>query len=298
MVVAADTVDVDETAGLRSALFGQTHDPSTGLMHYNARYYDPQIGRFISADTIVPNPADPQDLNRYSYVGNNPTNMVDPSGHTGGTCQQLKDADHLPGSYSCPTPDRGGEGIRGPHVGSLDTHPKGVSTDSIWATVKYARRHFGKMVSFGEVASETDELIVTTKALVVPRWNEPGFDVIIRWDAATDTTEFSIAGGTFISYEDIPAELAYDVIRPFFLDPFQAKTVTGWPDTDLSGTWEEFASSYAAIADWNRAQHFAQEGAIAEPDEKVSDAFDSLQVGQYDFPNRVYLIPLVTDDWP
>ena len=63
---------------------GQTLDESTGLMHYNARYYDPLVGRFISADTIVPNPADPQQLNRYTYVTNNPIRYVDPSGHVGG----------------------------------------------------------------------------------------------------------------------------------------------------------------------------------------------------------------------
>ncbi len=41
---------------------GQRLD-STGLYYYGARYYDPLIGRFISADTIVPNPANPQSFN-------------------------------------------------------------------------------------------------------------------------------------------------------------------------------------------------------------------------------------------
>jgi hypothetical protein len=50
-------------------------------MYYRARYYDPAIGRFISADTIVPNPENPQDLNRYAYVRNNPLKYTDPSGH-------------------------------------------------------------------------------------------------------------------------------------------------------------------------------------------------------------------------
>jgi len=59
---------------------GQRLD-STGLYYYNARYYDPQIGRFISADTVVPNPANPQAFNRYSYCLNNPLKYVDPSGH-------------------------------------------------------------------------------------------------------------------------------------------------------------------------------------------------------------------------
>ena len=43
-----------------------------GLYFYNARYDDPGLGRFIQPDTIIPNPGDPQSLNRYSYAGNNP----------------------------------------------------------------------------------------------------------------------------------------------------------------------------------------------------------------------------------
>jgi len=48
-----------------------------------AREYDPSLGRWLSADTIVPDLADPQSLNRYSYVSNNPLRYVDPSGHEG-----------------------------------------------------------------------------------------------------------------------------------------------------------------------------------------------------------------------
>jgi RHS repeat-associated protein len=39
------------------------------------------LERFLSADTIVPGPANPQAFNRYSYVLNSPTGLVDPSGH-------------------------------------------------------------------------------------------------------------------------------------------------------------------------------------------------------------------------
>ena len=60
---------------------GQRFDGSTGLYFYNSRYYDPQLGRFIQADPIVPSPGDPQALNRYSYVRNNPLKYTDPSGH-------------------------------------------------------------------------------------------------------------------------------------------------------------------------------------------------------------------------
>ena len=60
---------------------GQIEDTTTGLKFYNARYMDPVLGRFVSPDTIVPNPSNGQDYNRYSYVLNNPIRYNDPSGH-------------------------------------------------------------------------------------------------------------------------------------------------------------------------------------------------------------------------
>ncbi len=59
---------------------GQRED-TTGLYFYNARYYDPVVGRFAQADTILPNAGNPQDLNRYSYARNSPVCYNDPSGH-------------------------------------------------------------------------------------------------------------------------------------------------------------------------------------------------------------------------
>jgi RHS repeat-associated protein len=52
---------------------------SIGLYNHKARYYDPQLARFISADNIEPK--GPQELNRYAYVLNNPINNNDPTGH-------------------------------------------------------------------------------------------------------------------------------------------------------------------------------------------------------------------------
>ena len=51
------------------------------LMDYGARFYSPILGRFISADSIVPQPGNPQSTNRYAYTLNNPLNYIDPSGH-------------------------------------------------------------------------------------------------------------------------------------------------------------------------------------------------------------------------
>ncbi|MBK7201760.1 RHS repeat-associated core domain-containing protein [Candidatus Amarolinea dominans] len=67
---------------------GQRKDGGSGLLFYNTRWYDPTVGRFIQADTIVSNPGDPQNLNRYAYAANNPLRFVDPSGH-----RECEDAD-------------------------------------------------------------------------------------------------------------------------------------------------------------------------------------------------------------
>ncbi|MBV8893440.1 MAG: RHS repeat-associated core domain-containing protein, partial [Acidobacteria bacterium] len=60
---------------------GQIKDQSIELYWYGTRCYEPSIGRFCQPDSVVPSAADPQSLNRYSYVRNNPLTRVDPSGH-------------------------------------------------------------------------------------------------------------------------------------------------------------------------------------------------------------------------
>jgi len=72
---------------------GQREMAGLGIYHYGARFYSPKLGRFLSPDTIVPGPANPQAYNRYSYVLNNPLKYIDPSGH--GQCQTQEDCDDL-----------------------------------------------------------------------------------------------------------------------------------------------------------------------------------------------------------
>jgi len=55
---------------------GRERDPLTGLMFYRARWYDSQVGRFISEDPI----GLAGGINQFAYVGNNPLNATDPLG--------------------------------------------------------------------------------------------------------------------------------------------------------------------------------------------------------------------------
>ncbi|MBI2045786.1 RHS repeat-associated core domain-containing protein [Candidatus Pacearchaeota archaeon] len=67
------------SSGERFTYTGKELDDS-GLYYYGARYYEPASGRFISPDPISGSIENPQSLNKYSYVLNNPNKFVDPSG--------------------------------------------------------------------------------------------------------------------------------------------------------------------------------------------------------------------------
>ena len=83
---------------------GNEHDAETGLDYFGARYYASTMGRFMSPDwsaKVAPVPyaklRDPQTLNLYAYVGNNPLFRTDPTGHyvcsgSKANCNLVKDA--------------------------------------------------------------------------------------------------------------------------------------------------------------------------------------------------------------
>jgi len=60
---------------------GHEQMDEVGLVHMGGRIYDPILGRFLQADPMVQAPENIQNLNRYSYVVNNPLNKTDPSGY-------------------------------------------------------------------------------------------------------------------------------------------------------------------------------------------------------------------------
>jgi RHS repeat-associated protein len=65
---------------------GQREITGLGIYHYQARFYSPKLGRFISPDTIIPVFENPQSWNRFSYAVNNPIRYNDPDGHCAPVC--------------------------------------------------------------------------------------------------------------------------------------------------------------------------------------------------------------------
>jgi RHS repeat-associated protein len=76
VLVSGVTESHGEFTNQEEDAFGQ------GFYFYNSRYYDAQLRRFLSADSLVPGAFDPQALNRYVYCRNNPIIYSDPDGHS------------------------------------------------------------------------------------------------------------------------------------------------------------------------------------------------------------------------
>jgi len=95
---------------------GQRQETEIGLYYYVARWYDPAIGRFIQADSIVPDPGSALGFDRFGYSYNNPLKFTDPTGNTpclDGDCTILG--------------------------GKLPDKPRKLPTRYLWSTNPYTR---------------------------------------------------------------------------------------------------------------------------------------------------------------
>ena len=70
---------------------GQESLAAAGLVNFNARWVDASLGTFSSPDSIIPNLFNPQALNRYGYVLNNPLRYTDPTGRLGDECASQRE---------------------------------------------------------------------------------------------------------------------------------------------------------------------------------------------------------------
>jgi RHS repeat-associated protein len=87
---------------------GHVQDATTGLTYMQQRYYDPQIGRFLSVDPVTADRGDMRHFNRYAYGYNNPYTFTDPDGR----CSAAY------GMLPCRTPDH----MRDPRHVQADRH--------------------------------------------------------------------------------------------------------------------------------------------------------------------------------
>ena len=75
------TIEGDNKARNEVCYTGGIYDSTTGLYYLNARYYNPEDGRFLTEDTYRGETKEPDTWHLYAYCKNNPVNYTDPSGH-------------------------------------------------------------------------------------------------------------------------------------------------------------------------------------------------------------------------
>ncbi len=90
---------------------GEAYEMETGLVFLRNRYYDPEIGRFISADPSLGKLSNPQTFNPYAYADNNPVNFIDPLG--------------LRSAKACAYP-----------AGTMTTHGESLTGHGFWVLTK------------------------------------------------------------------------------------------------------------------------------------------------------------------
>jgi RHS repeat-associated protein len=73
-------ISSDHPPQLSYGFNGEEKDCETGLIFLRQRYYDPSMGRFISPDFLIGDLTNPQTLNPYIFVLNNPISYIDPNG--------------------------------------------------------------------------------------------------------------------------------------------------------------------------------------------------------------------------
>ncbi|WP_226000779.1 RHS repeat domain-containing protein [Paenibacillus sp. BJ-4] len=74
---------------------GEYWDGTTGLQYLRARWYDPGTACFMGEDTYQGEISDPQSLNGYAYVKNNPLRFIDPSRHIPTAMEAAEMADNI-----------------------------------------------------------------------------------------------------------------------------------------------------------------------------------------------------------
>ncbi len=81
--ITSDTTKYDVATANPIRYRGYYYDADTNLYYLNARYYSPELRRFISPDdTAYLDPETPNGLNLYCYCNNDPVNYADPSGRS------------------------------------------------------------------------------------------------------------------------------------------------------------------------------------------------------------------------
>ena len=255
----------------------------SGLYYFNARYYDPEIGQFISPDTIVPDPGKVFGYNRYMYTYGNPLNLVDPSGHE--TSKPNWWPKYLPytldlpdewsyegfvewaGENNIPTAVSGqaggsvtsGYGVHGSFSGEAQGTINWLSGEFMWSWNNSAGTRFGTPVNGGTIhaggsihynASSVQQLQDSSLSVGVD--GEADLGIRVGGQVAfARAVEYADANGNG-SFDMLDGEGAYfrPVIDPDFMSPVDSLSANLAGGFDITPNVAEFGGT-TAINDTN-----------------------------------------------
>ena len=137
-------------AMLTDALSSTMHEAGHGLYDYRARSYDPELGRFLQGDTLIPDLFDPQQLNPYSYVTNSPQVFTDPTGHSK-PCEEYCGVEELSSFPAITSGTNGTSGSGGTAGGANQSIPGlgGISFGFVYDAASFAQ---GGLQALGDIA--------------------------------------------------------------------------------------------------------------------------------------------------
>jgi RHS repeat-associated protein len=131
---------ITEGDGLNAPKYNsQELDRETSFYFYNARYYDPEIARFVTADNVVDGELSSVGWNRYAYVKGNPVVYKDPTGHAITGCAQ--DSLSSTGQQYCSTYQDNESGKKAMNQSLNNAEYDGLknTTESLLGSVAYAK---------------------------------------------------------------------------------------------------------------------------------------------------------------
>lgn len=225
--------------GPRQGYTGHDHDVEYGLINMKGRIYDPQARRFLTPDPILQDPLSSQGHNRYTYVWNNPSTLIDPTGWQG--CGP-ENASCLP-EWDWPSdsqPGSAGSGVSEDYLfGSNVITPDGVDDDVSWAEETAAEQ----LGTSGEIAYEEPSDVIDVRDFEqgVQAWIERTFVAQSAFHAWADNL---VALSPVDRQRHLGQVAARDrALKPNYFNLALGLIVEGTPNASAS-VWVTFAGGF------------------------------------------------------
>jgi RHS repeat-associated protein len=172
---------------VRSRCTGKERDTESGLDNFEARYLGSSLGRFMSPDPMGGHLENPQSLNRYAYVLNNPLSLTDPTGLDSYlSCTQTKDNASTCQSQRVGGTDKdpqmatvqgvtGDNGFTATKIGNQNADGTGPLVDKTTGTGTYTASANGSGVQFSNNGGQSSSTGVFVNGTPQTTFQDAGF---------------------------------------------------------------------------------------------------------------------------